>query len=615
VIDLELNEQQLQAAENLNGISVVIAVPGSGKTTTMTRRIWNLVNAGIAPENILGLTFTRNAAEAMRKKLKPVLEDKAERVHLSTIHSWCHFLLRNEGKIFEILDGKEQIVFIRKLFQKLGIKDISVGMTLQEIRLAKNNLISVDEFFELYEDDRTMTKVSAVYRAYEEAKPKKLLLDFEDLLLESFQLLSTDEEVRTKYQSMFFHLMVDEYQDCSPLQFELIRLLVPSTDHENSSLWVCGDDWQSIYAFTGASVGNILNFTRFFPGSRQFILNMNYRSTPQILRACQNLIRNNQRKIEKELTTLNPDGDEPVVLEAATEDEEAILVATEIQDLVERRGYRLEDIAVLYRANFQSRVLEETFSRLKIPYQIQNGLGFYSRREVAWLLDYLKLIHNPLSDVGDEALRNVINIPNRYVSRKFVKELERYASSKGLHLFEALATIPIEGSFIRKNLYEWRSFLDPLIEASGSLGPCEAIRILRASLDYDRFITDEDIPNPDDQKVQNLNQLQLAAARFDTIKSFLDYVETFQDGTSNTKEGVQLMTIHKAKGLEFPVVFVVGLLENILPSKRGDIEEERRICFVAISRAMKLLYLTYSHTYLGQPNKRSIFIDEILSRE
>ena len=610
---LKLNKEQEKAANLENGIFVVIAVPGSGKTLTMTHRIGNLVKKyGVAPENILGLSFTRNSAEAMREKLLPVLEDMASRVTLSTIHSFCHYLLRNEGTIFEILSGKNQIRFMRDVMKKLKVKDLSLGLILSEISLAKNNLISVDEFRSLYEGDKTMQKIADIYETYDREKSKKFLLDFDDLLLESSRLLNENDEIRDKYRGTFRHLLVDEWQDTNPVQLELLKILI-SDSESGASFWVCGDDWQSIYAFTGASLANILNFKGLFPDSKQFILNINYRSTPQILRACQNLIQHNQKKIDKELRTDNPAGDNVIVLESSNEETEAVNLVNEIRELVERKDYAYNNIAVLYRCNFQSRVIEETFSQQKVPYFIESGLCFYDRREVRILLDYLRFIANPNSDDGDEAINSILNVPNRYIGRRFMSELDAYKSGSNMHLYEKLKSMPIELPYIRKNVKEFIKFMDSLIEDAENLQPAEVIKLLRDALDYDRFITDDDIPSPDDQKIGNLTQLTIASARFNDIKSFLQYTETFQDeSVSDNKDGVRLMTIHKSKGLEFPVVFLVGLVDNILPSKKGNIEEERRICFVAISRAMHLLFLSHSLTYLGQPAKKSIFLDEIL---
>jgi DNA helicase-2/ATP-dependent DNA helicase PcrA len=346
------------------------------------------------------------------------------------------------------------------------------------------------------------------------------------------------------------------------------------------------------------------------------ILNLNYRSTPQILQACQNLIQHNQKKIDKELRTDNPAGDDVIVLESSSEETEALNLVSEVNDLVERQDYAYTDIAVLYRCNFQSRVIEETLQQHQIPYHIENGLCFYDRREVKILLDYLRLIANSLSDEGDEALRNVINVPNRYIGRRFMSDLDDFQSGSNMYLYEKLKSMPVDLPYIRKNIREFIQFIDPLIEDSANQQPSELIHLLRVALDYDRFITDDDMPSPDDVKIENLNQLQMAAARFNDIGSFLKYTETFQnESISDNKDGVRLMTIHKSKGLEFPVVFLVGLVENILPSKKGNLEEERRICFVGMSRAMKLLYLSHSLQYLNQPAKRSIFLDEILGKK
>lgn len=580
------------------------------------RRIGLLVTRhNVPPENILGLTFTRNAAEEMRQRLIPVLGEMASRVTLSTIHSFCHYLLRNEGKVFEILSGKDQLSFIRNLMKHKRIKDLSVGTVLREISLAKNNMITVEEFRSLYDHDKTMLKVADIYESYDREKHKKYLMDFDDLLIETYTLLTGNDPIRDKYSDRYQHLLVDEFQDTNPVQLEIIKAIINENNHNGKSFWCAGDDWQSIFSFAGASVGNILNFQDMFGKSKIFILNVNYRSTPQILKACQNLIRHNIRKIEKTLKTDNADGEQVIVLESSSEEGEALNMVNEIRELVDHQGYAYRDIAILYRANFQSRVVEENFAQNKIPYFIENGLNFYQRSEVRYLLDYLRLIVNPDSEEGDEALRTIINVPNRYVSRKFLQELTDFSNGRNVHLYEGLKSMPIDLPYVRKNVREFITFVDPLVDYAPNLMPAEVIQMLRNQFDYDRFITDEDIPTPDDTKIQNLNQLQLSAARYSNIQSFLEYTDTFQDEMSNDKEGVALMTIHKAKGLEFPVVFVIGLVEGITPTKKGDIEEERRIVFVAISRAMKILHISYSHTYLGQASKKSIFLDEIMGIE
>ncbi len=613
----QLNPKQRAAAQFKDGIAAVIAVPGSGKTRTMMERIGILVNDyGIAPEHILGLTFTRNAAEEMRLRLVPVLGELSTRVRLSTIHSFCLHLLKVEGQVFEILSGKEQLIFIKNVIKGMRARDLTVGTVLREISLAKNNLIDPVEFRAMFIGDRTMMRIADIYQAYDEAKSTKMLLDFDDLLVETYHLLCGNDDVREKYQGSFQCILVDEFQDTNPVQFEILRLLIRDNGNPDpSSFWVAGDDHQSIYSFIGASVGNILNFQSMFPGSQQFILDLNYRSTPQILTACRNLIRHNVKQIHKDLKTENSDGADVVVLEASNEETEALGLVNEIVDLVERRGYEYSDIAVLYRANFQSRYVEEAFLQNKIPYHIQNGQSFYDRYEVRCLLDYMRVINCPDSDEGDEALLNILNVPVRYVSNALKDQLKVYCRQRGIHYYQGLKSMLITVPYVRKLVKELVGFLDPLIESVETLQPAQAIYQIRAVFDYDRFIVDEDIPSPDDVKINNINQLQLAATRYLSIRSFLEYTDTFQDETvGDDKQGVSLMTVHKAKGLEFPVVFVIGLVEGLMPSGKGNLEEERRICFVAISRAMQLLFLSHPLSYLGQPSKKSLFLDEILGK-
>jgi DNA helicase-2/ATP-dependent DNA helicase PcrA len=461
-----------------------------------------------------------------------------------------------------------------------------------------------------------MNQVADIYQAYDDEKSARLLLDFDDLLLETYRLLKENRDVREKYQGSFQFILVDEFQDTNPVQFEILRLLIrEETQDDPSSFWVAGDDHQSIYSFIGASVGIILNFHEMFPTSQQFILDINYRSTPQILRCCQNLIRFNAKQIHKDLKTENPDGDDVIVLEASNEETEAMGVVNEIVDLVERRGYHYHEIAVLYRCNFQSRYCEEAFLQAKIPFHVQNGQSFYDRREVRCLLDYLRVINDPDSDEADEALLNILNVPVRYVSNSLKDQLKSFSKAKGVHYFQGLKSMIITLPYVRKAIKELVAFMVPLVDSAQFLAPAGIIQQIRSTFDYDRAIVDEDIPSPDDVKISNINQLQLASARYSTIGAFLEYTDSFQDeGIADDKEGVSLMTVHKAKGLEFPVVFVIGLVEGLMPSSKGNLEEERRICFVAISRAMRHLFLSYPLNYLGQPAKKSMFLDEILGK-
>jgi len=612
----DLTPEQLLAAEFKNGVCAVIAVPGSGKTRVLTSRIGILVNEyGIAPENILGLTFTKNAAEEMRTRLVDILGDKSERIRLSTLHSFAFFLLKKEGFVFEIVSGKEQLILMNEVMKQLKVKDLTVGTVLREISLAKNNLIFIDEFRELFVGDKTMLKIADIYERYDDLKFKKLLLDFDDLLIQSYILLRDNEKVKDKYLEMFSSVLIDEFQDTNPVQLEILKLLITGKQ-DNSSFWVCGDDHQSIYGFAGASVGNILNFKSMFPLSEQYILELNFRSTKTIVQACSNLAMHFKRQIHKQFKTNNIEGEEVIVLESSNEMTEALTLVREITDLVERKGYEYNEIAVLYRANFQSLYPEEAFLQNKIPFYIQGGQNFYTRREVKILLDYLRVINNPDSDEADDSLLNILNAPVRYISNKSKSELKEFCAKKDIHLYQGLKSTRFDTPFIRKNIREFITFMDAMIASVDTFRPSELLKFLRNNLDYDRFIVDEDLPTIDDVLIENLNHLQLSAARYDDIKSFLEYTDTFDESSvSENKDGVTLMTVHKSKGLEFKIVFLVGCVEGLLPSAKGNIEEERRICFVAISRAMNLLFLSYPLSYLNQDSKKSIFIDEILGNK
>lgn len=609
---IKLNPRQKESANFLFGKACTIAVPGSGKTITMSTRIGYLVKKHkISPESILGLTFTRNAAQAMRDKLYPILNDQASRVKLMTIHSFCYSLLKQEGKTFEMLTSTEQIKFIRQIMKTIKIKYIPTGLVLSEINLAKSNMISIDDFKAIHVDNDTMSAIGKIYASYERSKKQKLLKDFNDLLLDTFYLLSGDDHIREKYHNTYQHILVDEYQDVFPLQAEVIKLLI--YNGKRTSFWVCADDCQSIYSFTGASVGNILNFDKVFPDCKQFLLDINYRSTPEILNVCQKLIDNNLKKIDKKLKTNNPSGSEPVVIEAVNEDDEAIHLVNEIKNLTEANEYEFKDFAVLYRANSLSRPVEDAFKQHEIPYHIENASSFYQRYEVRVLLDYLKFIDNPNSDEGDDALRRIVNIPNRYIGKSFMSELNDYTDNMHSSMYEALNCIPIYIPYLKKIVKQFVGFMAQLIRDKNQLEPAEMLHILRESLDYDRYISDDDIPAPDDSKIENLNQLQIVAGKYKNISDLINYTETFKEEISNNKDGVALMTIHKSKGLEYKIVFLIGLVEGMMPHKQGEIEEERRIAFVGMSRAMKKLYLTYPQNYSGKSIKRSRFINEILN--
>ncbi len=608
----ELNEQQKEAADFMFGVASVIAIPGSGKTLTMTTRIANLIRNGIAPEQILGLTFTRNAAKAMKDKLRSVLNDKVLNVTLTTIHAFCHRLLRDEGRTFEMLFGKRRIQLIQNVMKKNRIESVTANDALREISLAKSRLISPDRFPAIYGDSETMLAVADIYEKYEVEKRMRLLLDFDDLLMGAHGILREHEDICDRYRKTFPHILVDEYQDTNPAQMEILNLLAGNGDR--SSFWICGDDWQSIYGFTGAAVENILDFAKDHPESTQFILDINYRSTPQIVEACQRLINHNDKKIDKTLNTINQDGENVMVLDGISEAGEAKKVVVEIKDLVERRGFNHTDIAILYRANCQSRAIEEAFSKHDIPYRIEKKAGFYHRYEVTILLNYLWLINDPTSQRGEDALKTIINVPNRYIGHSFIRDLEIYTGKHKMHLYEGLKSMPVEIPYLQKNIRQFTELIDRFVHEKNWMEPVDIIYLVRNGLDFDKHISDE-VADPLDGQDDSLDQLQRAAGNHSTLLGFLKYTETIRNGSGDDENGVSLMTVHKAKGLEFPVVFIIGLIEGVMPNANGNNEEERRIAFVAMSRAMKILYLSYSGRYIGRTSDPSSFITEALSRK
>lgn len=609
---ISLNERQLEAIDFRDGCCVVHACPGSGKTTAVVYRIIRLVkDYGVPPETILGLTFTRSAAQAMKDKLAGVLGESASRVTLSTIHSFCLKFLKCEGRSFDLLTGKDQLVYVKKVLKKLKVKDLVPGMVMRDISLAKSNAITVDEFTTLYQGDVHMMKVGEIYRTYEEEKENEMLLDLDDLLFVTYRILKEDEEVKEKYQQTYRHILIDEFQDTNPIIQLLVKELVDDFGID-SSFWVCGDEMQSIFSFNGSSVAAILRFSKLYgKPARRIVLDLSYRSTPEISQAWQNLMLHSERKINKELRTVKESGDKVVVMECHDQADEALQVVNEIIDMVGRRGFQYKDIAILYRANFQARVMEEILSQNEIPYRIESGMSFFERAEVKGLIDYLRVIQDPDSDEADFALKKILNIPNRYVSKAFLHELESYSLQKGVHFYQALKAIKIKIPFLKHNIKGLVKFLNPLIKKAGKVPPAEMLKVLRISLDYDHHVTADEIPSADDMRIANLDQLELAAAEFDDIGSFLEHVDSLQGSEGKDPEGVALSSVHKSKGLEWPAVFVVNMIDGLMPYKNGSPEEERRICFVALSRAMKSLHLSYPKTYFGKPTVPSRFLAEI----
>jgi len=610
-----LNEKQKEAVL-ADGIVRVIAGPGSGKTRVLTHRIAYLVSErGVDPSNILSVTFTRKAAGEMRERLKKLIGSKADHLNCGTFHSICFRILRetsSNGNRFSILDDKKRKRYLKKLLGPDGINlDMEPGRVGSIISLAKNRLLDADRFAREVEE-YFMRKVAQVFSLYEQWKERDHLLDYDDLLLNCWKLLKTDKRVLRKYQERFSHILVDEFQDTNLAQFEIIRLLAPP----QNDLFVVGDDWQSIYGWRGALPENIIEFVKTFPGAITIKLEQNYRSTKTIVQRSNKLISFNKIRTDKTLWTENAEGSEIEIFGAEDPEEEAFLILKEVKALTNGKGMTFKDVAILYRTNAQSRALEDECIRQKIPYMVVGSLGFYDRREIKDMIAYLRLIHD-LND--DDALLRIINVPPRYLGRAFVRELEREASSHKQSLFVSLDGW-FSRAYMRRKAVEFQELILELrqfYEREKTTLP-DLVKKIRLVTDYDSYICQDEEVTPDDSRIQNLNELEAALSRFERIEDFLFYVDQLRSSQKDIKrdhDQVSLMTLHKSKGLEFKTVFLAGCAQGLLPHHKalddGGIEEERRLCYVGMTRAMERLYISYIRFYQGKPVGISQFLKEV----
>ncbi len=607
-----LNERQKEAVL-AKGIIRVIAGAGSGKTRVLTYRIGYLISeCGVSPENILAVTFTRKAAGEMKERLKRLIGHKADALNCGTFHSICLRILRenSKGNGFGILDEGKRKKYLKRVLGPEGMNlDMEPGKVGSIISLAKNRLLDAESFAQEVEE-YFMGKVAQVFSLYEQWKERDHLLDYDDLLLNCWKLLKTDRKTLKRYQQRFSHILVDEFQDTNLVQFEIIRLLTPP----QNNLFVVGDDWQSIYGFRGAVPENIIEFHKTYPKAVTIKLEQNYRSSKTIVKKSNKLISFNKVRTEKRLWTENPPGPEVEIFEAEDPEAEASLILKEVKSLTNGKGILPKDIAILYRTNAQSRPLEDECIREKIPYTIIGSLGFYDRREIKDMIAYLRLIHN-LDD--DEALLRIVNVPPRYLGRAFLRELERNAKLKKQSLFVSLSSY-FSRPYMRRKAIEFQELILELRHSYKNRNSTlpDLVRRIRLTTEYDRYISQDEEISPDDSRIQNLNELEEALSRFDRIEDFLFYLDQLK--AKNKEESdhnrISLMTLHKSKGLEYLVVFLAGLSQGLLPHQKslenGGIEEERRLCYVGMTRAKERLYLSYSESYQGKRLAVSQFIKE-----
>ena len=631
-----LNEPQKEAVFHTEGPLLILAGAGSGKTRVLTHRIACLIDEkGVNPWNILAITFTNKAAGEMRQRVDSLVNFGSESIWVSTFHSMCVRILRRfierlgYDNRFTIYDTDDQKTLMREVCRKVDIdtKVFKERSLLSTISSAKNEMILPDEFELNAGGDFGRQKIAKVYREYEAQLKSNNALDFDDLLVKTVQLLETQPDVLEYYQERFRYIMVDEYQDTNTVQFRLVSLLAG----KYKNLCVVGDDDQSIYKFRGANIRNILDFEHEFPDARVIKLEQNYRSTGNILNAANGVISHNKGRKEKTLWTDNGEGDKVHLRQFDTAYDEAEFIAEDIRREV-REGASYNDNAVLYRTNAQSRLFEEKFIAMNIPYKIVGGINFYARREIKDLLAYLKTVDNGQDDL---AVRRIINVPKRGIGLTTINRIQESATERGIGFYEALlAPEMIPG--VGRSASKLDSFAALIEYFKGRLGQESITDLLREIIEKTGYI--ESLEAEDkveaESRIENIDELLNKAAAYEedcqdrgeepNLSGFLEEVALVADIDSleEDQDYVVLMTLHSAKGLEFPHVYLAGMEDGLFPSymtitsdDNEDLEEERRLCYVGITRAERELTLTCARRRMvrgeTQYNKLSRFVKEI----
>ncbi len=627
-----LNPQQQQAAAHIDGPVLILAGAGSGKTKTLTHRIAFLIASGIQPDNILAITFTNKAAGEIKERVKALLTEYYEYTlpglpMLGTFHSVCLRILRQEadklgfGKNFIIYDSADQLSIIKSGLQAMDLdpKKFNPQSMHGKISKLKSELIDPDEFAQTAKAYPEKI-LSQIYTHYQQELKKNNAMDFDDLIMFNVVLFRKHPEILHKYQQIFKYVLVDEYQDTNRAQYKWVNALA----HEHRNLAVVGDDGQSIYKWRAADIRNILNFERDYPEAKVVILEQNYRSTQNILSAANSIIANNKENKPKNLWTENPEGEQILAKELPNEREEASYVVQQIQNYL-KKEQDLSGFTILYRTHANSRVLEEAMIRHGLPYKIIGGIKFYQRREVKDILAYLRLALNPNDSVS---LERIYNVPVRGLGEASFDKF-RETELQLTQLFENPALLEDKAVFQKKKLQtflELISLIKEIHEQARKVSPSEIIKIIFNKTDYQKFILDGTSEGED--RWENVKELFTATKKYDTLPNeealerFLEEVTLMQE-TDNLEENtktINLMTIHSSKGLEFPVVFVTGMEEGVFPHSRAlfdpkELEEERRLCYVAITRAQKKLHMSFCRqrmTYGNvQFNAPSRFLFEI----
>lgn len=626
-----MNEEQAKAVKHTDGPLLVMAGAGSGKTRVLTHRIAYLLSEKeVAPMNILAITFTNKAAKEMKERVTKLVGDQAREIIMSTFHSLCVRILRRDGdklgidRNFAIYDASDSQTAVKEAFRINNVdpKVFNPKAVKYAISDAKNKLIT-PKVMKQQANDYGEEKIAELYETYETILKKNQALDFDSLIMETHFLFQKNPEVLHYYQNRFQYIHVDEYQDTNKAQYELVKQLAARFQN----LCVVGDSDQSIYKWRGADIYNILSFEEDYPNAKVILLEQNYRSTKKILQAANTVIENNQSRKPKDLWTENDDGTEIKLFKALDERDEARYVIDQVQELNRTKGTRYKEMAILYRTNAQSRAVEDVLVKSDIPYQIVGGTKFYDRKEIKDLLAYLRLITNPHDDIS---FQRVVNVPKRGIGKTSMEKLQMHAEINDLSLFDAVKESDFTGMSKKASnqLNLFREMIEDWQQQQEFLNVTDMVEQVLSRSGYEaELMKDRSIESQ--SRLENLEEFKTVTKQFEetsedqTLISFLTDLALISDldnTDEETKDKFTLMTLHAAKGLEFPVVFLVGMEENIFPHTRSlfdmeEMEEERRLAYVGITRAERDLFITHatSRTIFGrtQYNERSRFLDEI----
>ena len=627
----KLNERQKEAVLATEGPVLVLAGAGSGKTTVLVNRIAYMISEKhIRPWNILAITFTNKAAREMKDRIERLLGDTAKDMWIGTFHSVCVRILRScidllgYSRDFVIYDTADTKTVMKECLRELDIdeKSFPVRNVLSIISNAKNDLMDAATFENVYKSDYRMSIIAKIYYRYQTKLRKNNAVDFDDIILNTVKILSENPDVLSKYQDKFQYILVDEYQDTNNSQYLLINLLAQA----NRNLCVVGDDDQSIYKFRGANIGNILNFEDDYSDVQKITLDQNYRSTQNILDAANSVISNNKGRMGKSLWTSNGDGNRVYVYTGTNEYDEARYIARQIKKHFDEQG-SFSDCAILYRTNAQSRVIEEMLMRESVPYKVLSGLRFYDRKEIKDIIAYLRVVYNPNDDVS---LARIINEPKRKIGNATLEKARNIAREKETSLYDVISHADDYPEFKTaiKKLLSFSEIIQSLIKLKDTVTIEELTGRILNDTGYMPALVMEDTTESK-TRIENLGEFISVITEFEkneetgnTLGEFLENISLVSDidGYDENEDSAILMTIHSAKGLEFPIVFLSGLEEGLFPGMRSmesddDIEEERRLCYVAITRAKEQLYITktISRTIHGKtmPTTASRFFKEI----